>query len=110
MQQELDYWRERRILRLVIGTKHSYIQQLTKENIDKYFEDDKERKTSCNEYFLYCFKADVKTVFGETFAQMVEAMEARQNLGIKQLLQLRTKRKGSDGAISLSKKAKAVGD
>ena len=77
-----------------------------KKKIEEYFE--KERKTSCHEYFLYCFKEDVETLFGETFAQMAEAMTARQSLEIKQLLEIRAKKRGPNEVESLAKKAKVV--
>ena len=105
MQQELNHWKKRRILRILIGTSRSHMQQATKKKIEEYFQNEEERKTSHHEYFLYCFKNEVETLFGETFAQMAEAMISRQNLGIKQLLEIRGKKRGPDEAEFLASKA-----
>ncbi|KAI9686367.1 MAG: hypothetical protein M1822_003712 [Bathelium mastoideum] len=96
LQEELEHWKEKKIIRILVWTKHNSLAERYDEKIKAQFK--KENNTSCYEYFAEFATKDTEVLFGETFARMAEAKAARQNL--TQLLKIRSKKRKPDEDIS----------
>ncbi|KAI9658292.1 MAG: hypothetical protein M1821_002425 [Bathelium mastoideum] len=96
LQEELEHWKERTIIRILVWTKHDSLAERYDEKIKAHFE--QETNTSRYEYFAEFAMKDTEVLFGETFARMAEAKAARQNL--TQLLKIRSKKRKPDEDIS----------